>query len=86
MDGFAGRQAQAGPKTSAISLSNGSGVIIRNSKASEGTQTFLADTGITGGIVLVNNDLSRAKAATSPSKAEMTESGNIMPISAARKQ
>jgi polygalacturonase len=86
VDGFAGRQAQAGPKTSAISLSNGSGVIIRNSKASEGTQTFLADTGITGGIVLVNNDLSRAKAATSPSKAEMTESGNIMPISTARKQ
>ena len=40
--------------------------------------------GITGGIVLFNNDLSRAKVAISPAKAELTQSGNIMPTSKAR--
>ena len=41
VDGFVGRQAQAEGKNSAISLSNGSGVTIRDSVAAEGTQTFL---------------------------------------------
>jgi hypothetical protein len=86
VDGFAGRQAHAGSTTSVISVSNGSGVTIRESKAAEGTQTFLTDTGITGGINLFNNDLSRAKAAISPAKAELTQSGNIMPASTARKE
>jgi hypothetical protein len=86
VDGFAGRQAQAGGKSSTISLSNGSGVTIRDSVAAEGTQTFLADTGITGRIILLNSDLSRAKVVISPANAEMTESGNVMPTSSARKQ
>ena len=84
VDGFVGRQAQTEGKNSAISLSNGSGVTIRDSVAAEGTQTFLAHTGITGGILLFNNDLSRAKVAVSPAKAELTQSGNIMPLSKAR--
>lgn len=86
VDGYVGRQAQAEGKNSAISLSNGSGVTIRNSVAAEGTQTFLAHTGITGGIILVNNNLSRAKVVISPAKAELTQSGNIMPRSSTRKR
>lgn len=84
VDGFAGRQAQAEGKNSAISLANGSGVTIRDSVAAEGTQTFLAQSGITGGILLLNNDLSRAKIVVSPAKAELTQSGNIMPPSKGR--
>jgi polygalacturonase len=86
VDGYVGRQAQAEGKNSAISLSNGSGVTIRNSVATEGTQTFLAHAGIRGGIILVNNDLSRAKVVISPAKAELTQSANIMPPSSARKR
>ena len=67
VDGFMGRQARVDSKNSAISLSNGSGVTIRNSVAAEGTQTFLTEAGVTG-IVLSNNDLSRAKIAVSPAK------------------
>jgi len=84
VDGFVGRQAQTEGKNSAISLSNGSGVSIRDSVAAEGTQTFLAHTGITGGILLLNNDLSRAKVVISPAKAELMQSGNIMPPGKAR--
>jgi len=84
VDGFVGRQAQTEGKNSAISLSNGSGVSIRDSVAAEGTQTFLAHTGITGGIILLNNDLSRAKVVISPAKAELMQSGNIMPPGKAR--
>ena len=79
IDGFAGRQAQVQSNNSAISLSNGSGVTIRNSVAAEGTQTFLTETGITGSVVLMDNDLSRAKVAINPAKADLTQSGNIMP-------
>jgi parallel beta-helix repeat protein len=84
VDGFSGRQAKSESKNSAISLSNGSGVTIRDSVAAEGTQTFLAHTGVTGGIVLLNNDLSRTKVVISPAKAELTQSGNIMPTRKAR--
>ena len=86
VEGYHARQSQTDGKGSAISLSNGSGVVIRNSVAAEGTETFLTHTGITGGIILVNNDLSRAKVAISPAKAELTQSGNIMPPSGARKR
>lgn len=79
IDGFAGRQAQAQSKDGAISLSNGSGVIIRNSVAADGTQTFLTQTGVTGSAVLMDNDLSRAKVAISPPKADLKQSGDIMP-------
>jgi hypothetical protein len=85
VDGFVGRQAQTDGKDSVISLSNGRGVTIRDSVAAEGTQTFLAHTGISGTINLLDNDLSRAKVAMSPAEAELTQSGNIMPPSSARK-
>ena len=81
VDGFVGRQAEVAGKNSAISLSNGSGVTIRNSVATEGTQTFLAHTGITGDVILANNDLSRAKDVITPAKADVKQLGNIMPPS-----
>ena len=80
VDDFVGRQAKAGGKSSAISLANGNGVIIRNSVAAEGTQTFLSHSGITGGITMIGNDLSRATAVIRPEKADVTQSGNIMPM------
>jgi parallel beta-helix repeat protein len=80
VDDFVGRQAKAGGKSSAISLANGSGVTIRNSVAAEGTQTFLSHSEVTGGLTLINNDLSSASAVISPEKADVVESGNIMPM------
>jgi len=84
VNGFAGRQAHAESKNSAISLSNGSGVTIRNSRAAQGTQTFLTHTGIRGGILLFDNDFSRAEVVISPAKVELTQSGNVMPSGRAR--
>ncbi len=79
VNGFTGRQAQVGGSGTVISLSNGGGVSIRNSMASEGAQTFLSLTGISGGVTLLNNDLSRAKVGLVQAGSEVIESGNIMP-------
>jgi len=78
VDGFVGRQAEIDGKNSAISLSNGSGVAIRNSVASEGVQTFLSHAGLTGDIILMNNDVTRTKVVISPANADARQLGNIM--------
>jgi hypothetical protein len=66
VDDFAGRQAQ-NTTGAAISLENGAGVAITNSRATPGTQTFLQLDKVTGRRVFVNYDLSGAAKVIEPS-------------------
>jgi hypothetical protein len=62
IDGFNGRQAWVGRDVPAIALKNTSDVMIRDSKAPEGTATFLKVTGHDShDISLFGNDLRKAK-------------------------
>ena len=64
IDGFSGRQAYLGRDVPAISLKNVSDVMIRNSRAPEGTATFLKVSGPDSrDISLFGNDLRKAKVA-----------------------
>jgi hypothetical protein len=65
IDGFEGRQAQAG-SGAAIALKNGSGVSITNSRALPGTRTFLELENVGERRVFVNYDLSGAATAIAP--------------------
>jgi hypothetical protein len=65
IDGLAARQARAG-SGSAISLLNGAGVSITNSRALPGTKTFLSMEGVKGRRVFVNYDLKAASQAIVP--------------------
>jgi hypothetical protein len=82
VNSFEGRQAHAQGKSSAISLSDGRGVTIRNSVAAGGTQIFLSHIGVTDALLL-DNDLSKAKVAISPAASSFTLSGNVMPRTSA---
>jgi hypothetical protein len=63
IDGFCGRQAYLGRDVPAIVFKNVSDAMIRDSKAPEGTATFLKVTGHDShGISLFGNDLRKAKA------------------------
>jgi polygalacturonase len=57
IDGFVGRQAHIGGKEAAISLKNGSDVIIRNFKAEKGCSRFLETNNLKGNLVLTDNEL-----------------------------
>ena len=81
IDDFQGKQAPGQAKTSAISLMNGKGVLIRDSVAAEGTQNFLTQKGVTGGIMM-DNDLSKARVPINPGSG-FTSSGNVMPKTSA---
>jgi hypothetical protein len=81
IDNFQGKQAPGQPKSAAINLTNGEGVLIRDSVAAEGTQTFLTQKGVTDSVVM-DNDLSKARVAASPA-AGFTSSGNVMPRASA---
>jgi len=59
IDSFEGRQAQAA-SGAAISLANGTGVAITNSRATPGTRTFLELNKVDGRRVFVNYDLKAA--------------------------
>ncbi len=59
LDGFSGRQAQDATGA-AISLQDGVGVAITNSRATPGTQTFLQLDKVSGRRVFANYDLSGA--------------------------
>ena len=62
IDGFNGRQAWVGRDVPAIALKNVSDVMIRDSKAPEGTATFLKVAGHDShDISLFGNDLRKAK-------------------------
>jgi hypothetical protein len=65
IDRLAASQAQAGAG-SAISLKNGSGVSITNSRALPGTKTFLSLDKVAGRRVFVNYDLKAAAQAIVP--------------------
>lgn len=65
IDSLAARQAQ-GSSGSAISLSDGSGVSITNSRALPGTHTFLYMDKVTGRRIFVNYDLKAAAQAIEP--------------------
>ncbi len=59
VDGFRGRQA--GAAGSAIRLSKGEDVVVRDSRAAAGTDAFVEATEVTGRTVLAGNDVRRAK-------------------------
>lgn len=64
IDGFSGRQAYLSREVPAITLKNVSDVMIRDSKAAEGTATFLKLSGADShDICLFGNDLRQAKLA-----------------------
>jgi len=65
IDDFAGRQAQ-NTTGAAISLHDGSGVAITNSRATDGTETFLQLDNVAERRVFVNYDLSAAPTAIAP--------------------
>jgi hypothetical protein len=58
IDGFTGRQARLDGTDAAISLKNGSDVVIRNFRADKGCHHFLETSDLSGKMVLTNNELS----------------------------
>jgi Pectate lyase superfamily protein/Glycosyl hydrolases family 28 len=78
IDGFTGRQARLSSREAAISLSQGSGVTIRNSTAQPGTATFLSLSQVTDERLFVNNDLGAAKQVMRPAKSDFKMFGNII--------
>ncbi len=58
---FDGRQAPAAGSAPAIALQRGDGVSIRDSRAEEGTSTFLSLSKVGEQRLFVNNDLSKAR-------------------------
>ncbi len=80
---FTGRQAQAATG-SAISLANGSGLSVTDSRAAAGTRLFLSLTDVTGLRVFVNHDLSEAKEILVPSTAVFKTSLGLPPRPAKR--
>jgi hypothetical protein len=88
IDSFAGRQAQAAAGA-AVSLQNGSGVTIANSRATPGTRTFLQLEKVKDRRVFVNYDMSgAARVITPPSQRFDTQIGvpasKRKPVSAPR--
>jgi len=88
IDSFAGRQAQAAAGA-AVSLHNGSGVTIANSRATPGTRTFLQLEKVKDRRVFVNYDMSgAARVITPPSQRFDTQIGvpasKRKPVSAPR--
>jgi hypothetical protein len=57
IDGFTGRQAHIESKEAAISLKNGSDIIIRNFRADSGCSRFLETGNLKGKLVMTNNEL-----------------------------
>ncbi len=67
IDGFIGRQAHASVEA-AVVLKDGSKVSITNSKAANGTSSFLSMDRVKDQRLFINNDLSNAKEAFSPAQ------------------
>jgi hypothetical protein len=79
IDRFEGRAATADATLSSVSLLRGKGVSIVNSKALEGTGTFLQTAEISGEGLVALNDLRFAKRAFSKDAAGFAVFGNLMP-------
>jgi hypothetical protein len=78
IQGFEGRHAKRG-SGSAIALRNGNGISIRDCRATEGTDTFLSESGVSDQRLFVNNDLCRAERAFESVQHGFTVSSNLMP-------
>lgn len=80
IDRFEGRQAQK--NGAAISLVRGDGVSIANSRAGEGTFDFLRQSHLTGHRLLLDDDLSSARATLIPPSVQFRMQGVILPAAA----
>jgi hypothetical protein len=78
VDGFSGRQAEAGSPEAAIALRRGNGVSIRNSTAAPGAATFVSASEVTGEGLFIGNDVRNARQVFEPAKSEFTLYGNLM--------
>ena len=79
IDGFEGRQASDSGEGTAIFLSRGSEVSIRNSKAAAGTNVFLSALSVKGERLFTGNDLARAKVAFQGDTAQFHSFANYLP-------
>jgi hypothetical protein len=75
--GFSGRQAQTTDIGAAIALQNGRNAIIRDCKAPIQTGTFLKQSGLTGSLLFMNNDIGQAQRLFQPNQGEFNRSGNL---------
>jgi hypothetical protein len=78
IEGFRGRQAPSSKPGSALALSQGSGVSVRDCTAAEGTGLFLRADAVKGRL-FVNNDLSRARTASEPKEMPFQAANNLLP-------
>jgi hypothetical protein len=80
IDGFAGSPAHEEGGKSAIALSRGGNVSIRNSKAAKETSVFVSVADVVEAGLFVNNDLRNAEKVCDPEKIPFQEvSGNLLP-------
>jgi hypothetical protein len=86
IDGVEGRQALDSSSGVAISLSHGSGVSIRDSKADVGTSTFLLTHDVSDERVFAGNDLRDAKTVFRGDSSRFASSGNLLPAVTKRVQ
>ncbi|WP_338036224.1 glycosyl hydrolase family 28 protein [Haloferax prahovense] len=77
VDGFVGRQAHRDDDAAAISLVDTTDITVRNSRATEGTETFLSLSNTDGERLFVNNDL--IDAADAGDVESFERSGNALP-------
>ncbi len=81
IDGFDGRQAPEEGNAAAVTLRHGHDFTIRNSRAADGTRTFLSLSGVKGKFLLMSNDLSSAAQLVSPEGTPLRLYGNYLPAS-----
>ena len=86
IDGLEGRQALDSSSGVAISLSHGSDVSIRDSKADLGTSTFLLTHDVSDERVFAGNDLRDAKKVFAGDAPRFESSGNLLPAVTKRVQ
>lgn len=79
IDGFTGGPGPGAAGQSAIALSGGHGLTIRNSQAAPGTGPFISFTNISGGGLLIDNDLRKAGRVSEPEGLPLQASGNLRP-------
>ncbi|HEY3854671.1 MAG TPA: glycosyl hydrolase family 28-related protein [Verrucomicrobiae bacterium] len=79
IDNFSGGPAHESSGKAAIDLARGSGISIRNSRAAQGTGTFVSTVEVVDCGLFVNNDLHEARTVSSPKKNPFQTSGNILP-------
>jgi hypothetical protein len=79
VDGFSGRQPQPSGTGAAIALQEGHGLVLRNSRAEDGTGVFLSILRVDGPRLLSGNDLNHAQEAWDEEIADLKQSANYLP-------